>query len=149
VYANNPLLVIKFTNNEKKDGRYYVFSNDFQEKYLQIKFEGQSYRSAEHAYQAAKFNDEEYKAVIRNAGTPEKARMLGHQQRCDNASVNETIKKFKHVKIKENWNEIRDSVMQSIIDAKFVQNLGPRITLTACGKDCPIVKYCPRLSLGL
>jgi predicted NAD-dependent protein-ADP-ribosyltransferase YbiA (DUF1768 family) len=81
--------------------------------------------------------------VIRDAGTPEKARMLGHQKRCSIDSVNAVIKKFKHVKIKENWNETRDSVMQSIIDAKFVQNLGPQITLRAT-KGSPIIKWCPR-----
>jgi predicted NAD-dependent protein-ADP-ribosyltransferase YbiA (DUF1768 family) len=36
--------------------------------------------------------------------------------------MNPTIKAFQHIKMKANWNEIRDDIMQKIVDAKFNQN---------------------------
>jgi ribA/ribD-fused uncharacterized protein len=129
-----------------KKRAYYEFSNFFYDKKNPIFFNGKSYPTAEHAYQAAKFIKDDkdnvassdYAEIIRNADTPNQARILGNQK-CkggfpETTKLNPIIKEYQHIKMKENWNEIhRDEDMQRIIDAKFSQSLRLKQLLIATG----------------
>jgi N-glycosidase YbiA len=110
----------------KKDP-YYEFSNYFVDtKNKQgFLFNGKYYKTSEHAFQAAKFEDEEYAEVIRQATTPNFARILGNQK-CKGGypnivKMNDVVRQYQHIKMKENWNTLRDEIMQQIVDAKFSQ----------------------------
>lgn len=46
----------------------------------EVSFEGETYPTVEHAFQAAKFTDEEHRAKIRNAKTPGAAKRLGRSR---------------------------------------------------------------------
>jgi len=67
---------------------------------------GVKWPSAEHAYQGAKFaNDDPHRELIRLAATPAEAKRLGRQGN-----------------LRSNWTEICVSVMRRIVAAKFEQN---------------------------
>lgn len=75
-----------------------------------IEMDGIWYPTVEHYYQSQKFNNAEYCNQIRKAETPRQAAELG---------------KLKKFPLKENWDEIRYSVMQKAITAKF--NTHPKL----------------------
>ncbi|MFH1526376.1 MAG: NADAR family protein [Bacteroidota bacterium] len=67
-----------------------------------IKFEGDTYPGAEHAFQAAKtLNSIERKAIC-NAGSAGKAKRLGRL-----------------VKLRKNWETVKDSIMLNVLRLKF------------------------------
>jgi N-glycosidase YbiA len=61
-----------------------------------------TYKTTEHAYQAAKTLNPEERREIREAKTPGKARRLGQK-----------------VKIRDDWEEIKLSVMEALLEQKF------------------------------
>lgn len=65
-------------------------------------YDNEEYPSVEHAYQAAKTLDLEYRAMIRKAITPSKAKQLGQV-----------------VPIRENWELIKLPVMRNLVAQKF------------------------------
>lgn len=65
-------------------------------------FEGKSFPSVEHAYQAAKTTDKMWKAAITDAPTPGESKKLG--RRCP---------------VREDWEEIKLSVMEELVRSKF------------------------------
>lgn len=103
---------------------YYEFSNFYLK--APIVYKGKKYSTTEHAFQAAKFDDDEYKELIRTAKTPNMARIYGLQKTAGGyawrTAMNEKIKSYQHIPIKTNWNEIRDGIMQELVDAKFSQH---------------------------
>lgn len=71
--------------------------------YLQdMEFEGRSYKTSEHAFQAAKTEIESEKEKVRLAKTPASAKSLG-----------------KRVTLRKNWNYVRTSVMKEVLLVKF------------------------------
>lgn len=83
------------------DGQYHFLSNFF------IHHEGLIYKkkrwkTAEHAFQAAKTHDQIQKRQIIEAPTPDRAKKLG--RKC---------------KIRFDWDDIKDAIMLDIIRAKF------------------------------
>jgi len=70
-----------------------------------VTFEGIEFPTSEHAFQAVKTLDTEERKRIAALSTPGKAKAAG-----------------KRVKLRDNWNGIRVSVMRAIVDAKFRQN---------------------------
>lgn len=75
---------------------------------------GQVWPTAEHAYQAAKSDDPDERAVIAAAETPGRAKRLG---RC--------------VKLRAGWDAQKVDVMRSILEAKFaVPDLAARLVAT-------------------
>ena len=88
------------------------------------------YPTSEHAYQAAKFTDEEFVKQIIQASTPNKARELARQQdlpnhrwawrRELNVKIQDSLKRG--VKCREDWDEIKEDVMLKILRAKFQQH---------------------------
>jgi ribA/ribD-fused uncharacterized protein len=75
-----------------------------------IEMDGLWYPTVEHYYQSQKFDNNEYCELIRKAESPRQAAEYGKQ------------KKFP---LKENWDEIRYSVMQKAVSTKF--NTHPKL----------------------
>ncbi len=81
-----------------------------------IKYEGFSFPTAEHLYQAAKcMNPVDVQSFI-ECKTPGEAKRLGSK-----------------VIIKENWNDIRLGIMTEIIKMKFDQNTSLQMSLLTTG----------------
>jgi ribA/ribD-fused uncharacterized protein len=80
-------------------GRYEFLSN-FDP--VNIEFEGDTYPSVEHAYQAAKTLDPQKRAKIRAAYSPGLAKKMGRS-----------------LKLREGWNEMRVEIMRELLADKF------------------------------
>ena len=81
-------------------GRYRWLSNFWA---CAIEYEGATYPSTEHAFQAAKTLDENQREEIRLALSPGLAKKLGRQ-----------------VKLREGWDDMRDEVMLCVTRLKYV-----------------------------
>ena len=80
---------------------YYMFSNFAAFK---VNYNGRLWMTSEHAYQAAKFDDEAIIDAIFEAPSPYDAKLLAHG--------NEN-------KVRKNWSEIKLTVMENILRAKL------------------------------
>jgi N-glycosidase YbiA len=85
-------------------GKYNFLSNFYP---CQVEYEGMTYSTVEHAYQAAKFDDDELKKEIKNAETPGKSKRLAREY-------------SEH--IRNDWNKIKVSVMYELLCEKFMKN---------------------------
>lgn len=83
-------------------GEYRFLSNFFESRF---EYEGISYTTAEHAFQQAKTLDPEWKQIIRSCPTPALAKRAGRS-----------------VKLRSDWEEVKDQIMEDILRAKFTQN---------------------------
>lgn len=72
-----------------------------------IKLKGKTWQTTEHYFQAQKFAGTEHENKIRNAPNPMKAAELGRTRK---------------VKIRKNWDNLKDNVMFDAIKAKFTQH---------------------------
>lgn len=86
-------------------------------------YKGLVYKSAEHAYQAAKCVLPDEAAKIRNSDTAADAKKLG-----------------KKVSLRHDWNEIKLQVMKEILRCKFYQNQDLRKILLDTGEATLIHK---------
>lgn len=84
---------------ESFTGQYRFLSNFYP---CPVEFEGISYRTVEHAFQAAKTHDLLYRTFIENAETPAKAKRLGRK-----------------APLRENWEEVKIDVMHDLLREKF------------------------------
>lgn len=91
----------------------FFLSNFFQASFT---IDGKLYRTSEHYYQSKKTTDPETEEKIRNFATPRLA--------ADNG---------RKIKIREDWDEIKDDVMREAIYAKFSQNNALKISLINTG----------------
>ena len=119
--------VIKFYD---KTDKYFEFSNFYM---APVEIDGKIYPSSEHAYQAFKFlgpqateRDKEYAEIIRKINTPNKAKILATQKRVGGykwkTDLNPTIESYSDVKMRPDWEQVKDDVMRVIVYAKFSQN---------------------------
>jgi len=81
----------------------------------ELKFEGRSYATAEHAFQAAKTDDPAEREKVRAARSAGSAKALG-----------------KRVTLRKGWDKERVSVMEAVLRAKFADP-GLRARLLATG----------------
>jgi hypothetical protein len=81
-----------------------------------VSHDGRVYRSVEHAYQALKATTTADHDLVMNAMTPGQAKKLG-----------------KKVRIRDDWDQVKDAVMLSLVRAKFSQNPDLREKLAATG----------------
>lgn len=86
-----------------------------------IEFEGTTFPTSEHAFQAAKSLDPADRQKIAALATPGKAKAAG-----------------KRVKLREGWNDIRVAIMTSILRIKF-SNPELKEALLATG-DAPLIE---------
>ena len=82
-----------------------------------IEFEGRSYHSAEHAYQAAKFTDEVMRQRVADAPTPAAAKSIAHSATTQRAD----------------WDNAKFEVMEAILREKFTRHADLRQKLLDTG----------------
>jgi len=80
-------------------GRYWFLSNFYP---CVMDFEGITYPSSEHAFQAAKSHDRNFKVSISQVKKPGKAKSLGWKVKC-----------------RDDWDDVRVDVMRDVLKAKF------------------------------
>lgn len=89
---------------------FYAVSNQYGEfsnfAHYPIKLKGKVWQTSEHYFQAHKFEGTAYKDKIRKAPNPMKAAEMGRTRK---------------VKIRPNWDSIKDNVMYEAVKAKFLQ----------------------------
>jgi N-glycosidase YbiA len=123
---------IKFFQNNSP---YYFLSNYYSSP---IVIDGVKWLSVEHYFQAQKFNQPEsieYYNLLLNADSPQKAKNLGTQKPNDRGSnwyinknkrelglMNDQIMKYKDVKMRNDWESVKDGIMEFALLAKFTQH---------------------------
>ena len=95
------------------DGKYRFLSNFWK---CDIEFEGKTYSSTEHAFQAAKTSSDYEKESIRNVASAGGAKRLGKQ-----------------VTLRSDWEQVKDSVMLAVLEAKFSKHEDLRKSLLDTG----------------
>lgn len=83
----------------KFSGEYRFLSNFY---LCDVKMDGMTYPSVEHAYQAAKTNDTTERVAIRNAASPKDAKHLGYK-----------------VSLRPDWDRVKNNVMYHLLQRKF------------------------------
>ena len=96
------------------DSHYEFLSNFYMSRF---DFDGTSYSSAEHAFQAAKTLDESEKFLIEDQPTPGKAKKMGRK-----------------ATLRSDWEEVKVGIMEQIVRAKFSQ-IPERAMLLATGDE--------------
>lgn len=89
-----------------------------------VTFEGESYPTVEHAFQAAKSLDVDERKKIRDAKTPKEAKRLGRK-----------------VNLRHDWEEIKFTVMYFLVAQKFNQE--PFRSLLESTENLPIYEDSP------
>ena len=84
-------------------GRYRFLSNFYT---CDVEYEGMTYPSTEHAFQAAKFSDIEKRKQIQRCSTANQAKNLGQDP----------------VGFRADWHKVRIHIMHKIVKAKFMQH---------------------------
>lgn len=97
---------------DKFDGEYRFLSNFYASP---IKAHGKMWPTAEHLFQAAKSNDPIEREAIRLLETPGQAKRMGRR-----------------LTLREDWDQIKNLVMFTILELKFDQNpeLAARLVIT-------------------
>lgn len=95
----------------QKEIKFYSVANEWGEfsnfALYPIKLAGKIWPTSEHYFQAQKFEDKAYQEKIRKVSSPMKSAELGRSRK---------------VKIKRNWDKIRDNIMYDAVLAKFTQH---------------------------
>lgn len=114
---------------------YFEFSNYFQNL---IEIDNIKWNSNEHYYQSQKFNYDdgiEYYNLMKYCDSPQKAKDMGNQkinprgnkwliskEKPELGLVSDAIIKYKNVKIRQNWEEIKNDIMYKVVYEKFCKN---------------------------
>ena len=121
---------IKFYDVKDKYGE---FSNFYESR---IVIDGITYKTVEHYFQSQKFtHNPDYMKLIIDSDTPMKCKLLASQKPYFRGAkwrhitktgvlINDTIKKYNEegLKIREDWEKVKDNIMYEGIKAKFTQN---------------------------
>lgn len=84
------------------DGEYRWLSNFWP---ADVCMDGVTWPTVEHAYQAAKSADPEYREVIAGCGTPGIAKFCGHQ-----------------AQLRADWDYVRVDLMETLVHQKFIRH---------------------------
>jgi len=125
--------IIDFYETKEK---YGGFSNYYSSA---IRYGNILYPTSEHFFQCEKFTDNWYKSQIINVNTPNKAKILANQKisggykwRTDlNSIIQKSIENG--IKIREDWDEIKEDIMYKIVKMKFEQNYKLKELLLSTG----------------
>ncbi len=109
----DPDSVLAVTKVKQFDGEFRFLSNFYP---AVVFFDGIEYPTTEHAFQAAKTLDFHKRYEVSRLGTPGKAKRSGRQ-----------------LKLRPDWNNIREQVMMELVILKFVNWRGLREKLLATG----------------
>jgi ribA/ribD-fused uncharacterized protein len=85
-----------------------------------VELDGRYWPTVEHYFQAMKFDDAEHRAKIARARTPKEAKSLGWDRR---------------VRIRADWDKVRDEVMLRAVRKKFQTHAAIRQVLLDTGKE--------------
>lgn len=97
------------------EGEYYMFSNFAA---FAVTYNGRVWMTSEHAYQAAKFDDESVVTLIHQALSAHDSKKVAHTYLS---------------KVRENWENVKITVMEDIVRAKIAQHPYIREKLLATG----------------
>ena len=106
------------------DGPFGDFSNFAR---FGVWLDGAWWPTAEHFFQAQKFEDAAHRERIRRALTPKRAAEMG---------------RTREVPPRADWDEARVEVMRRVVTTKFLAHPGPRELLLSTG-DRPLVESAP------
>lgn len=87
-------------------GRWYCFDNF---SAFTVRWRGRLWATAEHAYQAAKFDDEEIIERIHNASSAHEAKKIGNDPSAQHL-------------VRSGWQDVKHHVMEGILRAKLRQH---------------------------
>ena len=135
IIQNKPYDILFF--NEKNDPNY-VFSNYYtrkQGKTLFVDEKNREWLSSEAYFQAHKFpEDSKIFYYIRVANTPNKSKCIGQQKlngqfagswyltKEKKIKLSKAVQDTKHFTIRENWDDVKEIIMQKALHFKFTQN---------------------------
>jgi len=100
-------------------GDYRWLSNFYQSK---VKYNGKTYATVEHAYQAAKTTDLKVRKAIRETGNPAKAKQMGRK-----------------AKLRSGWEQMKIGIMEDLVRQKFTNDSRLKGLLIATG-DAELVE---------
>ena len=103
---------IKFYSTSGEYGEFSNFAN------YPIFLNGEVWKTSEYYFQAMKFESIKYRKLIQNANTPMEAAIKGRNRK---------------IKIKRNWDKIKDNVMYDAVYAKFSQHESLKELLLSTG----------------
>lgn len=112
---------------------YYEFSNYYRSP---VTIDGIEYPCTEIYFQAQKFvHEEEYFRLICACDSPQKSKNMGTQRvdyrgeswyinkdKKELGKVNDIIRKYKHVRIRDDWDDVKVGIMANALSHKFAQN---------------------------
>lgn len=105
---------IKFYSVNNKYGEFSNFA------LYPIKLKGKIWATSEHYFQAQKFKGTPHESKIRKARTPMLAAQLGRSRK---------------VKLRRDWEKVKDAVMYEAVKAKFVQHKNLKELLLSTGNS--------------
>jgi ribA/ribD-fused uncharacterized protein len=111
--------VIRFYSTSDEYGCFSNFAP------FRIRLKGKTWPTSEHYFQAQKFAGTEQEEAIRQAKSPMIAARMGRSRK---------------VKMRPDWEKVKDAVMREVVLAKFTQHEELRETLLATG-DAEIVEH--------
>lgn len=94
-------------------GPFRFLSNFFE---CTIVFEDMEYGSVEHAYQAMKSLEPSVRQEISKMATPGRAKRAGRR-----------------IQLRDDWNQVREALMEKIVRDKFTRNIGLKTLLLKTG----------------
>lgn len=113
------LEVIKFYSVNDEYGEFSNFAP------YPIKLKGKTWATSEHYFQAMKFTDKAYQEKIRKNSSPMHSARLGRSRK---------------VKLRKDWESVKDSVMFEAVKAKFTQHDNLRELLLST-KEAKIIEH--------
>lgn len=112
-------MVIQFYTTRGAFGCFSNFSRD------PIMYKGKFWKTSEHAFQAQKFADTKYEEAVRCCNMPGDAADMGRDR---------------SLPLRADWEQVKDSVMEEILYAKFSQNEQLKGVLLSTG-DAELVEH--------
>lgn len=83
---------------------------------------------------------------FKNLGCQKKTQFSGKwlvNKKTDKRLLNDIVDQYKHLKIREDWDQVRDSIMKKALQAKFTQDQTLKTLLLETG-DSEIIEASPR-----
>jgi predicted NAD-dependent protein-ADP-ribosyltransferase YbiA (DUF1768 family) len=146
----------------EKSEPFYEFSNFYTDTKNKILIDEKLWINTEQYFQAMKFyninsdSHMNYFDCIQSVDSPMKAMILGRQKqkggyagnwtinkKTDIRTLNEVIKIYSDITIRDDWNYVRDEIMEKALLAKFSQNEKLK-TILINTKDNEIIEASPR-----
>ena len=90
--------------------------------YAEVEYEGITYPSVEHAYQAAKTLDKEWREIIRRASKPGDAKRLGKALKENGL-------------IRQDWQQVSLKIMTELVARKFIKHRELGMVLKGTGNE--------------